>query len=203
MVKYLLFPLMLLFINPLTVISQHVTVTQLRDPVVTQLPATILDGDTVSIINVSPVFVCASRVFPNVEAAFKYYKFQIDVKTAYPYAVMAGVTFRQFEATLQTMTCESDKRKYLRKMDKELKEQYRAALVNMSPEQGKILFKLINRETGTTSFAMVKELRGSFSAFMWQSVARLYGNNLKDTYDPKNEDKDIEEVVQLIQTGVI
>ena len=65
------------------------------------------------------------------------------------------------------------------------------------------LIKLINRQTGATSYDLVKELRGSLTAFMWQTVACLFGNNLKDTYDPQTEDKEIENIIGLIETGAI
>lgn len=194
----------LLFITtPLVVFSQHAIRPGPSIPLYSTLPATVLDGDTVGVCNLSPVVVVAERVFPDSKTAMKYYLLRYDVKVAYPYAVMASATFRQCEATLLTMNSESEKRQYLRKMDEELKEQYKADLKKLSPEEGRILMKLINRETGTTSYEMVKELRGSFSAFMWQSVARLFGNNMKATYDADGEDKEIENIVQLIQTGAI
>jgi hypothetical protein len=203
MFKFVFFALFLLFINPLGVFSQHVVVSPMHDAVPTPLPATILDGDTVSIRNLNPVYVVANRVFPNTDEAMKYYILRRDVKVAYPYAIMAEATFKQCEETMQTMTSESDKRRYLKEMQGKMMAQYKEELKKMTINQGKILIKLINRQTGTTSYAMVKELRGSLTAFMWQSVARIFGNNMKDTYDPDNEDKEIENIVQLIETGAI
>jgi hypothetical protein len=68
--------------------------------------------------------------------------------------------------------------------------------------QGRILIKLIDRETGNTSYDLVKQLRGSFSAFMWQSLARLFGSNLKSEYDPTGEDRLIEVAIKQIEAGV-
>ena len=67
--------------------------------------------------------------------------------------------------------------------------------------QGKILLKLIDRETGSTSFDIVKQMRGNFQAFMWQSVARIFGSNMKTEYDPEGEDIMIERAIQLIEAG--
>jgi hypothetical protein len=133
----------------------------------------------------------------------KYYMLRRDVKVAYPYAIMAEATFKQCEQTMQGMTSESEKRKYLKQMEKIMMDQYKEDLKNMTVNQGRILIKLINRQTGTTSYDMVKELKGSLSAFMWQTVARLFGNNLKDTYDPETEDREVENIIQLIEVGAI
>ena len=73
----------------------------------------------------------------------------------------------------------------------------------MTYSQGKILIKLIYRETGNSSYDIVKELRGSFSAFIWQTVARIFGYNLKTTYDPAGEDQAIERIVLMIEAGTI
>jgi len=165
--------------------------------------ATLINGDTVAIFDLNPVVVVANRVFHNVDDAVKYYMLRRDVKVAYPYAIMAEATFRQCEATMQSMTSESDKRHYLKQMESVMMGQYKENLKNMTINQGRILIKLINRQTGTTSYEMVKELRGSLSAFMWQTVARIFGNNLKDTYDPQTEDREIENIILLIETGQI
>jgi len=166
-------------------------------------PATVIDGDTVAMLNLRPVLVLAQRTFKTTEEAIRYYKLCRDVKTAYPYAIMAEATFRQCEQTMQTMTSESDKKEYLKQMESQMMAQYKEDLKSLTINQGRILIKLINRETGTTSYEMVKELKGSLSAFMWQTVARLFGNSLKDTYDPETEDREIENIIQMIEMGTI
>jgi hypothetical protein len=203
MIRFAIFNIILFTIMPLAVISQSKDLQIKRIPLYSTLPATVLDGDTVGVCNLSPVVVISERAFTDSKEAMKYYLLRYEVKQTYPYAVKAAATFQQCEATLQTMNSESDKRQYLKKMDEELKDQYKEDLKKLSPEEGRILMKLINRESGTTSYEMVKELRGSLSAFMWNSVARLFGNNMKDTYNPETEDKEIENIVQLIQTGAI
>lgn len=203
MFRLALYTLILLFIKPLGAISQLMPITPAKPQVNTGLPATIINGDTVSIRNLYPVYVVSNRVFANTDEAFKYYLLKRDVKIAYPYAIMAEATFKQCEETMQTMSSESDKRHYLKEMQKQMMAQYKEELKKMTVTQGKILIKLIYRQTGSTSYDMVKELRGSLTAFMWQTVAGLFGNDMKATYDPDNEDKDIENIVQLIETGAI
>ena len=73
----------------------------------------------------------------------------------------------------------------------------------MSRSQGKILIKLVYREIGNTSYELVKEYRGDFSAVFWQGIARIFGSNLKSTYEPNGEDADIEYIVRMIEAGMI
>ena len=73
----------------------------------------------------------------------------------------------------------------------------------MTVSEGVILVKLIDRQTGETGYQLLQELKGKFSAFMWQSIARLFGQNLKDDYDADGEDVWIENIVALIEDGSI
>jgi hypothetical protein len=80
--------------------------------------------------------------------------------------------------------------------------QYKEEIKGLTITQGRLLIKLLDRQTGKTSYEMIKELRGSFSAFMWQTVACLFGNDLKDKYDPE-ENQNIESIIHLIEVGAI
>jgi hypothetical protein len=202
---------MYLIILPVFFLCGEVTFPQIKAPppnhglksIPLQTPATILDGDTVALFELPPVTVASLRVFANNEEALKYYRLRYDVKVAYPYAVLAETTFKECEAKLATMDKGSEKRRYLKEVEKQMCDEYKKDLKSMSEEQGRILIKLINRETGSTSYEMVKDLKGSLTAFMWQTVAGLFGNNMKDTYDPEGKDKDIEGIIRLIEMGDI
>jgi Domain of unknown function (DUF4294) len=188
---------------PFKGVAQRAVITPPPLSVNEKTQATLINGDTVALYNLNTVYVLAQREFRSPEEAIKYYTLCRDVKIAYPYAIMAEATFRQCEETMQSMTSESEKRRYLKEMESKMMGQYKEDLKNLTINQGRILIKLINRETGTTSYEMVKDLRGSLSAFMWQTVARLFGNSLKDTYDPETEDKEIENIIQMIEMGTI
>lgn len=168
-----------------------------------KVPAIIVRGDTVPVIDLDQVMVISNRVFKTYDEAVKYYMLERDVKTVYPYAIMAEATFQQCEETIKTMSSEADKRRYIKKVEKQLMKQYSDELKGLTVDQGRLLIKLINRETGQTSYQLVKDLRGSFSAFMWQTVASIFGNNLKNTYDAAGEDKEIESIINLIEVGAI
>ncbi len=168
-----------------------------------RLPATIINGDTIGIVDMCEVLVCGHRTFANCTDAANYYILEQNVKVVYPYAVMAQATFDQCEQTMSTMTDKREKKKYLKQVEKQLMDQYEEELKSLTVSQGKLLIKLIDRQTGSTSYEMVKEMKGSLSAFMWQTVASLFGNSMKDTYDATGEDRDIENIIHLIEQGLI
>ena len=133
----------------------------------------------------------------------KYLKLIRDVKKAYPYAKMAGDKLKIYDKELKAIEKDRERRKFLDKVEDELREEYEGDLKKVTITQGIILIKLVDRETGDTSYELVKEFRGSFSAFFWQSLARLFGHNLRLRYDPNGDDYLIEEVVQLIEAGKV
>ena len=169
----------------------------------TKLPAIVVNGDTTALVDLGQVMVISNRVFKSYNAALRYYTLEQNVKIVYPYAIMAEATFQQCEETIRNMPSESDRKHYVKQVEKQLMKQYADELKNLDVDQGRLLIKLIDRQTGQTSYALVKELRGSFSAFMWQTVASIFGNNLKKTYDPQGEDKQIESIINLIEVGAI
>ena len=115
-------------------------------------------------------------------------------------AKLAGEKLRGYEGELAAIDSERKKKKFYKKVEKELKAEFGDELTKLTISQGRILIKLIDRETGDTSYELVSELRGNFSAFFWQGLARIFGHNLKSNYDPEGEDRMIEEIVQRIES---
>lgn len=165
--------------------------------------AEVSDGDTVPVMRLAPQYVVSARIWKNKRAQKRYGRLVYNVKKVYPYAKLAGQKLEEYAIELEAIEDQRKRKKFLKKVEKELKEEYEGDLRKMTMTQGRILIKLIDRETGNTSYALVKDLRGSFSAFFWQSLARIFGQNLKNNYDPNGADKEIEEIVQLIEAGVI
>jgi hypothetical protein len=88
-----------------------------------------------------------------------------------------------------------EKRVLIKAFESEIKDMFNREIKNLTITQGGILIKLIDRETGTSSYDLLKDMKGGITAFFYQSVARVFGNNLKNTYDPQ-EDRDIEAIIQ-------
>ncbi|HTF03770.1 MAG TPA: DUF4294 domain-containing protein [Bacteroidia bacterium] len=160
-------------------------------------------GDTVPHITHYTCVIVGTKVFKSHREQVKWDKLKRDVKAAYPYAVLARMKLAQMDSQLVLIKGEKERTAFNEKCEKELTDQFESDMRNLSFTQGKILFKLIDRETGSTTYQLIKQRRGSFSAFMWQSVAFVFGNNLKAEYDPAGEDKAIEEVVVLIELGIL
>ncbi|MEG1499253.1 MAG: DUF4294 domain-containing protein [Bacteroidales bacterium] len=124
-----------------------------------------------------------------------------NVRRAYPYAKLAGERLKEYQELLEKAPNNKTKKKWMKIAEQEIKADFMADLKSMTISQGKILIKLIYRQTGTASYYLVKQLRGGFSAFFYQSFARFFGYNLKNEYDPQGEDVLIEMLVKRIENG--
>ena len=135
--------------------------------------------------------------------ARRYTRLVRNVKKVYPYSKIAGQLLRKYSDTLATIDNKKQRKKLMRRCEKELWNQFGDELKKLTMTQGMILLKLIDRETGATGYALVKDLRGGFTAFFFQSIARLFHLNLKSTFDGAGEDQMIEDIVLLIERGEI
>jgi hypothetical protein len=165
------------------------------------VPAVIYEGDTIPCITMPAVMCTAKRTFKNKKDAAKWTRLLYNVKKVYPYSILAAARLKEYDRILATIPNEKDRKKYMSVVEEKLKAEFGNDLKNLTITQGKILIKLIDRETGKNSYTLIKELRGSFSAFMWQSLATLFNSNLKVEYDPEGEDKMIEDAIKLIESG--
>ena len=159
------------------------------------------EGETIPFITLKPVICSAKRVFKNKREAVKWDRIKYNVKIVYPYAILAAAKLKEYDRILATIPNENERKKYTKLAEKQLKDQFGEELKNLTMTQGRILLKLIDRETGKTTYNIVKDMRGSFSAFMWQSVSLMFNSSLKSEYDAKGEDKAIEQAITLIENG--
>lgn len=157
----------------------------------------VVDGDTVPYKALPVVDVIGKGKFDPQQID----RFTRNIMKAYPYAKLTSETLQEMDRELAKISGKKERRKYIDWAEKQMKEAFEKDLKKLTYNQGRILIKLVNRETGKTSYELVKELKGSFSAFMWQGVAKLFGANLKSEFDPKNEDYIIEIVVNKIERG--
>ncbi len=166
-----------------------------------RLQAIVLGNDTLPYINLGNVDVVTDFVFKDQKLRELWTRTRAYVKKVYPYAILASAKLQEFDRQLAAITNEKERDKYIKKCEKELRAQFETELKGLSVAQGRILMKLIYRETGKTTYDIVKQMRGGFEAGMWQAVARLFGNNMKTTYDARVEDIMIEKAVRLVETG--
>lgn len=120
------------------------------------------------------------------------------VYVTYPYARRAGAIMNDINVRIVNMN-DSDKKKYIHSREKELKKQFAEPLSELSIYQGKVLMKLINRQTGNNCYNIIKEYKGGFTARAWQTVAFVFGSNLKQPYNANGDEREIEMIVREVE----
>lgn len=163
--------------------------------------AEVVNGDTIPSIRVYDIYVYGEYTYKSRRQYEAWTRTKYNVKKVYPYAILAAAKLKEYNRELEKMPDEKTRKAYIKVVEKNLKDEFEEPLKDLTTTQGKILLKLIDRETGATSYELVKSMRGSFQAFMWQSVARLFGSNMKAEYDPTGEDLMIERAIKLVEGG--
>ena len=165
-----------------------------HDTIVTT--AVVYEGDTIEAKILAGVYVWKGTL----TARQRWTRLRNAVYVTYPYARKAGVVFNDIEKHIAGSTDKQFINKYINSREKELKKEFTEPLTNLSVYQGKVLMKLINRETkGTDCYDILKELKGGFSARFWQTVAFFFGSDLKQPYDAKGQDAEMESIVKEVQ----
>ena len=128
-----------------------------------------------------------------------YDRLRYNVYKVYPYAVAAGFIMNDIDSAMALMRSKDAKQIYKRRKEDELNKKFKGELVNLTMSQGQVLVKLIARQTGKPCYQIIKDLKGGLNARIWQTVAILFDNNLKNNYDPRGEDQIIESIVIEIE----
>lgn len=162
-------------------------------------PVVIAGGDTMPVFTLPDVTVEAVLSARARRQAERVDKLTRNVQKVFPYALVTAQLLDQYEHDLGNIGKGRDQELYLKLAEAELRAEFEEELKNMTISQGRLLIKLIDRETGQTSYELVKRLRGSFNAWVWQGVARIFGNDLKSTYDPGGDDALVESIVRRIE----
>lgn len=162
--------------------------------------ALVVNGDTIPVIALPAAEAKAKRVFKSKKQRKKYYRLAYHVKKVLPYAKLAGERMKEVEAEVADMT-KRQRKKRMKQLEKEIKRDYEGELTKLSFTQGRILIKLLDRETGNISYDIVKEFRGGFTAWFFQGIAKMFSYDLKSEYDPTGKDKLIEEIVLRVEQG--
>ncbi len=193
MKRLLLISILLLFLAPLCAQEEK------KDRIVVY--ATMQDGDTIPVIQLPELKIFSFKPYKSKRQARKMTRLIYNVKRVYPYAKLAGIKLNEYEEILSGIEDKKTRKKIMKQAEDELEAEFGDDLRDFTFTQGKILIKLVYRETGASSYELVAELRGKFRAFFWQAFARVFGFNLKNEYDPEGEDKEIEFIVQMIEAG--
>ncbi|MDR3188110.1 MAG: DUF4294 domain-containing protein [Prevotellaceae bacterium] len=166
------------------------------------------NGDTIPHVRLQPVYCFAKPKFKNARQERRYYReharMVYNLKKVYPYAQLAKQKLTEMDAEFALLKDdEKAKKAYLKRMEKELFREFEQPLRKLTISQGRMLIKLVDRETGRTGYQIVKELKGGFSAFFWQSVAVIFDSSLKTQFDPEGQDKLLNQLLFLYENGLL
>lgn len=165
------------------------------------VPARIYDGDTIASLHLPTLYVFKPLIFKNKKKQQEYNRLVRNVKKTLPIAKEVNRAIIETYEYLQTLPNEKARLKHLQLVEKSVKEQYTTRLKKLTFSQGKLLIKLINRETDSSSYELVKAFLGSFKAGFYQAFAALFGASLKKEYHPEGEDAMTERIVLLVESG--
>ena len=164
-----------------------------------KVQAIVYNGDTIPMSVLENIYVYAHLTEEQKKAVAKYNRLRNAVYVTYPYARKAGIVLNDINSNLVKYNKESDRKRYIKSREKDLKKEFTTPLTKLSVYQGKILMKLINRETGNNCYEIIKEYRGGLTARLYQTVAFFFDSNLKQPYDPEKDDWVIEKIVKEVQ----
>jgi hypothetical protein len=168
-----------------------------NDTIITQ--AIVYNGDTIELKTLENVAVYVRLNEAQISDKAKYNRLRNAVYVTYPYARRAGIIMNDINANLVNIASKKNRKKYIHSREKELKKEFTTPLTNLSIYQGKVLMKLINRETGNNCYEIIKEYKGSVNARLYQTVAFFFNSNLKQAYDAQNDDQLVEKFVKEVQ----
>jgi hypothetical protein len=161
----------------------------------------VVGNDTIYLAFLRDVHIYPPLKFTSKNQEKFYWRTVRDVKKTLPYAKIVGREFRAVNALLPTLPKEIDRKKYLSQYEKDIFRKYEPDLRKFTVSQGRLLLKLIDRECNSTSYDLIKSYRGNVSAVFWQGIARIFGSNLKSQYDASGDDKIVERVIVLVESG--
>ncbi len=162
-------------------------------------------GDTCRMTIIRDIYVYPPLKFKNKKQEEFYWRTVRDVRKTLPYAKLAFSTLCETYEYIQNIPDKKTREQHLKRLESDIFEQYKPVVKSFTKNQGKILLKLINRETDQSSFNIVKAFLGSFRAGFWQTFGRFFGMNLKSGFHPDKNEEDaiIDRVANLIEQGAL
>lgn len=193
--KWLIVTLLLLLVGGDAMAQRRTTASPTRG--IRRSGWAIMGSDSTLQVDILPVYVF------NRKADLRKYRRLVDaVKKVYPLAQIAKQKMHDMEDELLTLS-KKERRKYIKQCYKQILDEYTPVAKRMTRTQGRVLVKLIDRETDYTAYEVIREFRGGFVASFWQGIGRIFGHNLKSEYDKENEDRVLEQIVLYYEAGLL
>lgn len=160
-----------------------------------RVAVTLVGNEFIPWVAFPEVIIRDTRIFKTPADRAKFDRLRYNVLKVMPYAIMARNKYAQLQRDLAVTADKKEQRRLVKACNEEVKGIFNHEIKNLTMTQGGILIKLIDREIGRSSYDILKEMKGGFNAFLYQSLARVFNNNLKNRYDLE-EDRDIETIIQ-------
>ena len=157
-------------------------------------------GDTATLVILRPIYCFPKRTFKSQKEKEYYWRNVRDVKKVLPYAKLVHRALIETYEYIQTLP-EEEREKHLKRMEKELFEEYKPVLKEFTYSQAKLLIRLIDRECNQSSYHLIKAFLGGFRASFWQTFGAMFGVSLRKEWEPEGKDRILEEIVVLVENG--
>lgn len=194
----LLFSLLIFLLVGNAAAQDSIAQEVVQQPQRRMVPITIVDGERLPWMLVPEVEITRKRIFKSPEDKARYMRLRYNVIKVLPYAQYAQNRYQQLYRDLALTGNKREQKRLVKDCEKEIKDMFNKEVKNLTISQGEILIKLIDRQTGNSSYEVVRELRGGVTAFFYQSIAKVFGHNLKNTYSPE-EDFEIENIIRSLE----
>jgi hypothetical protein len=165
--------------------------------------STKTDDDTLRVVTLSDIYVYPPQAFKNRAEEEKYLKLIRDVKRTLPYSKLIYNTLIETYEYIMTLPTEKEREEHLKRIEKDLYDEYMPVLKKMTLSQGKLLIKLVDRECNQSSYEILKAFLGPFRAGFWNIFAGLFGASLKTNWDPNGKDAATERIIEFVEMGLL
>jgi len=163
------------------------------------IAAVVYNGDTIEAKTLDNIVFYSRYNNAHMSAKVAWTRLRNAIYITYPYAKKAAIVINDIRAHLANVSDPDLRKQYMKTREKELRKEFTEPLTNLSVYQGKVLMKLINRETGNNCYDIIKEYKGGLTARVYQTVAFFFDTNLKQSYDANGDDADMEKIVKEVE----
>jgi hypothetical protein len=192
---------MFLFIGSLKCLAQQQPPQTEVQKSIYLTPMCVYEGDTIPYVKLPTVYIFKPLKFKNKREMNNYYKLVRDVKKVLPISKEVNRAIIETYEYMMTLPNEKARQKHMKAVEKSMKEQYTPRMKKLTFAQGKLLIKLVDRQTNSTGYELVKAFMGPFKAGFYQTFAALFGASLKKQYDPTGDDALTERVILMVESG--
>lgn len=158
-------------------------------------------GDSIQYVKVNNIYVFPPMEFKNEQDRKRFYRLLYNIKKTLPIAKECRQIAMETYEYLETLPSEKERKEHMKRVEKDIKDTYTPRVKKLTYSQGKLLIKLIDRETSSTGYELINAFLGPMRASFYQAFAWMFGASLKKHYDPNGADRLTERIVLQVEAG--